>query len=201
MNIIIRPVEAKDAKDLHEIRIMKGVRENILGIASEPRSKTEQFVQSAGSPGSHELVAEFNGKVVGSIGMQVAGSPRLSHGAGFGMMIHKDYQGKGIGSRLLEEMLDIADNWLMLKRVELTVFTDNERAIGLYQKFGFEFEGVKKFGAVRNGRYDDLYYMARYRNLPEEAYITSELSDNDSTNMNEQLQSNEIIEEWNNERD
>ena len=34
----------------------------------------------------------------------------------------------------MESLLDIADNWLILKRVELSVFTDNERAVRLYEK-------------------------------------------------------------------
>lgn len=51
------------------------------------------------------------------------------------------WQGKGVGSRLLGELLDIADNWMNLRRVELTVYTDNAPALALYRKFGFETEG------------------------------------------------------------
>lgn len=68
----------------------------------------------------------------------------------------------GIGKKLLEEILDIADNWLMLVRVELGVYTDNEKAIGLYKSLGFEKEGIKKYSAIRNGKYVDEYMMARY---------------------------------------
>jgi len=49
----------------------------------------------------------------------------------------------------------------MLVRVELTVFTDNERAIHLYEKFGFVKEGVKRLAAIRNGKYEDVLMMAR----------------------------------------
>jgi putative acetyltransferase len=51
----------------------------------------------------------------------------------------------------MEAILDIADNWLKLKRVELSVFTDNEPAIALYKKMGFVVEGTKKYSAVRRG--------------------------------------------------
>ena len=44
----------------------------------------------------------------------------------------------------MESLLDIADKGLMLKRVELTVFTDNERAVHLYESLGFVIEGTKK---------------------------------------------------------
>jgi putative acetyltransferase len=47
--------------------------------------------------------------------------------------------------------------------VELEVYTDNERAIGLYEKYGFDPEGIKRKNAVRNGRYADVLMMARIR--------------------------------------
>lgn len=48
-------------------------------------------------------------------------------------------------------------------RLELTVFTDNERAIALYRKFGFEAEGTHRAYALRDGRYADVLAMARLR--------------------------------------
>ena len=65
-------------------------------------------------------------------------------------------------------MLDLADNWLMLVRVELEVFTDNVKAIHLYEKLGFEKEGCKRMTTVRNGRYVDEYVMARLRPVGKE---------------------------------
>jgi len=78
-------------------------------------------------------------------------------------MVHKDYQGMGIGKALLKEVLDLADNWLKLVRVELSVFVDNERAINLYKSLGFQIEGTKKYAAIKNGEYADEYVMARYK--------------------------------------
>ena len=48
-------------------------------------------------------------------------------------------------------------------RVELEVYADNERAIHLYEKLGFEQEGLLRMTTVRNGRYVDEYKMARIR--------------------------------------
>ena len=63
----------------------------------------------------------------------------------------------------MKAILDLADNWLMLVRVELEVFADNERAIRLYEKFGFEKEGLLRMTTVRCGQYADEYKMARLR--------------------------------------
>ncbi|WP_133154143.1 GNAT family N-acetyltransferase, partial [Vibrio sp. 10N.261.49.E11] len=48
-----------------------------------------------------------------------------------------------------------------IKRMELTVYTDNERAINLYKKFGFVIEGESAGFAFRNGEYVAVYHMAR----------------------------------------
>lgn len=59
----------------------------------------------------------------------------------------------GVGSKLMEIMLDMADNWLMLVRVELTVYCNNEQAIRMYEKYGFEIEGTRRAGSIRFGKY------------------------------------------------
>ena len=83
--------------------------------------------------------------------------------ATLGMGVHDDFQNKGVGTRLLQAVLDLADNWLNLKRVELQVFTDNARAVHLYEKFGFIVEGTHEAFAFREGEYVDAYYMARVK--------------------------------------
>jgi putative acetyltransferase len=167
MEILIRPVEPRDACGINELRRMPGVFENILGIPSERLKKAEDWL-AALDENTHSFVAVIgsgtaNEKIVGDIGLTVYNSARTRHSAVIGMMVHKDYQGQGIGTKLLKAALDIADNWLMLVRVELDVYTGNEAGIALYQKFGFEFEGVKRKAAIRNGEYVDVYIMARVK--------------------------------------
>ncbi|HEX3053108.1 MAG TPA: GNAT family N-acetyltransferase, partial [Aggregatilineaceae bacterium] len=68
-----------------------------------------------------------------------------------------------IGSALLMAAIDLAENWLNLSRIELEVFVDNEPALKLYRKFGFEIEGMLKDFAFRDGKYVDTYAMARIK--------------------------------------
>ncbi|WP_055069918.1 GNAT family N-acetyltransferase [Clostridium massiliamazoniense] len=169
MEVIIRAIHIKDAKDINEMRVMDGVKENILSITSERISKSEEFIESLGN-NDHTYVAEIfeNGKskVVGICGLSISQNPRLKHCGVIGIMVNKNYQKKGIGRMLLEKVIDLADNWLMLVRLELSVFCDNERAINLYKSLGFVEEGIKKYAAIRNGKYDDEFIMARYnRNI------------------------------------
>lgn len=165
VDFIIRPVRIEDAETINEMRRMDGVKENILGVSSERISGTEYFINNL-TPNDHMLVAEVDEEgvkmVVGAVSLHVGGTPRMRHAANIGIMVHRDYQGKGIGTALLKEIIDLADNWLMLIRLELSVFVDNERAIKLYESLGFKIEGRKRFASIRRGKYEDEYLMARY---------------------------------------
>ena len=114
-----------------------------------------------------KLVALHQDLVIGSIGLEQFTRIRRSHAGSFGMGVLPAWQGKGVGSKLLATALDIADNWMNLQRVELSVYADNEAAIGLYRKFGFETEGLFRDYAVRDGRLVDTLSMARLRRTPK----------------------------------
>ena len=107
------------------------------------------------------LVATVAGEVIGNLGLTRFTRPRRAHVGEIGMAVRDDWQGKGVGSALIEAALDLADNWLGLRRIELHVHADNERAIALYRKFGFEVEGTHRAYAIRNGVYVDSLSMAR----------------------------------------
>lgn len=114
--------------------------------------------------GSVSLVAEVDGKVIGHAAIICRSkSPRRKHVGEIGMAVHPGWKRKGIGSSLLEALLDLSERWLNLSRIELTVFVDNEAAVGLYKKYGFEIEGTHKNYAFRDGEFVDCYCMAKLR--------------------------------------
>jgi putative acetyltransferase len=166
MTFSIRPIEVKDARGVNLLRRMPGVFETILGIPSERVLRNEEYLKNL-DPNVHQFVAivenEGDEIVAGTAALQVFANHRLRHSASIGMMVHKDYQGMGIGNALLTALLDIADNWLMLVRVELEVFVDNTAAIHLYKKHGFKVEGTRQCASIRNGVYADDYLMARIK--------------------------------------
>ena len=78
-----------------------------------------------------------------------------------GIGILPQWQGRGVGRKLLARLLDWADNWGNVLRVELHVHADNERAIALYRSMGFVEEGRHRAYALKNGRFIDSFSMAR----------------------------------------
>ena len=172
MQFTIRPVQAGDGKGINALRRMPGVFENTLGIPSERIQRNEEHIQSLGR-NDHQFVAVTQGtdgeeQIIGMAGLGVYENPRSRHVAGVGIMVHTEYQRQGVGMQLMEALPDIADNWLMLVRMELTVLVDNTPAIAMYEKLGFVIEGTKRAEAVRNGRYIDTYMMARIQHLPDQ---------------------------------
>lgn len=82
------------------------------------------------------------------------------------MMVDASHHGRGIGSRLLAAAIDLAENWLNVTRIELTVFVDNRAAVALDEKHGFRIEGESRDYALRDGAYASVYRMARLRPRP-----------------------------------
>jgi putative acetyltransferase len=160
--IQVRAVRASDWRDLYEIwtdrRVCWGTRQVPLQPEDTIRKKIENPPD-----GMYGLVAEVDGRVVGHTNLHRGRSPRAQHVAGCGIAVHPDHWNQGVGSALMTAVVDLADNWLDLKRIELEVYTDNAAAIHLYEKFGFVLEGTKRKYAFREGEYVDAHVMARVR--------------------------------------
>lgn len=118
------------------------------------------------APQDRILVAVTDAGVVGNLGLHPVTNVRRSHVAHIGMAVRDDWHGKGVGTALMRAALDLADNWLNLLRLELTVYTDNEAALRLYRAHGFVLEGTHRAYALRAGRYVDAHAMARLHPAP-----------------------------------
>ncbi len=165
--IIVRPVHPDDAADLYAIVSDPRVNTTLVQTPSMEFGETVSWLENR-KPGQHRLVAEVDGKVVGSCGLTQNQQPRMMHSGRLGLMVHANYWGQGVGSALMAAQMNLADNWLNLHRIELEVLTDNPSAVHLYKKFGFEIEGTRRknvFGG--DGRFHDEYQMARLHNTAE----------------------------------
>lgn len=158
----VRPPHPDDALDLHEMLSHPAVGRTTLQMPSQELSKVEERVNNPQS-NVYRYVAEVEGRAIGSISLVRPKNARRDHSGSIGMGVHPDYWGRGVGSALMEAVVDLADKWLNLKRVELDVNVDNAAGIRLYENFGFEVEGTRRFHAYGDGRWADSYFMARIR--------------------------------------
>jgi L-phenylalanine/L-methionine N-acetyltransferase len=158
MDLHIRPIRLEDSAALYEIRRQPEVQKFTTAMP------TERQVDFFGRLGAHDhvLVAELDGRVVGVAGLH-GKEGKFRHAAGVGIAVHDAFAGRGVGRALMERIVDVADNWLNLVRVELEVFADNERAKRLYERLGFVEEGRKRKAVFRAGQYIDELLMARVR--------------------------------------
>jgi putative acetyltransferase len=160
--IRVRGMNGADWRGLYEIQTDRRVCWGTLQVPFQSEDEVRKKVENP-PEGMHRLVAEVDGRVVGATNLHRFRSPRKRHAADCGISVHPDYWNRGVGSALMAALLDLADNWLDLKRVELEVFSDNAAAIHLYEKFGFVIEGTKRKYAFREGEYVDTHVMARVR--------------------------------------
>lgn len=162
MDILIRHAKEEDYRALTELFSQPTVIEGTLQLPFPAESLWKKRL-AENSDDVHVLVAEVEGKVVGNLALQIGQKIRRRHAASIGMAVHDEWQRRGIGSKLLEAAIHLADNWLNLVRIELTVFVNNEAAITLYKKYGFVEEGVLKKYAFQAGELVDTVSMARIR--------------------------------------
>jgi putative acetyltransferase len=164
--VTIRAMEPSDAAGVSALIGGEGVVAGTLQMPDMAVASRVEHMQKI-EPGTCRLVAEAGGRIVGSAGLYMTGnSMRRSHARMLGIGIAAEWQGKGLGRRLMERLLDWADNWANVLRVELVVHADNDHAIALYRSMGFVDEGVHRAYAMKNGRFVDALFMARLHPSP-----------------------------------
>ena len=160
--IQIRAAEPTDAEAYYEVFTGPSATANTLQI---PWQSLEVFRGRLASSDAnrHSLVAVIDGRVVGMCSLHLETNPRRRDCASIGMAVFDDFHGQGVGSAMMRALMELADGWYCLRRVELTVWADNAAAVHLYEKFGFVIEGTASQYALRAGEYVDAYYMARVK--------------------------------------
>jgi putative acetyltransferase len=173
--ITVRRATLADAAAFVRINGDPEVLPNLLQVPYPSEEVWKSRLGEILAPGKPDvlLVAERPGvdgrppQVLGNAGLMASGAAlRRRHVMNLGIAIASDAQGQGVGSTLMQALCDWADHWGQVLRIELTVFTDNARAIALYRRFGFVQEGLHRGYALRGGVYADTYSMARLHPAP-----------------------------------
>jgi len=126
------------------------LKQEIAFIESKRKNKAQLFV-----------VGIVDETIVAALGIVPGKRKRVSHCGEFGMTVKKNYWSVGIGSLLIDYLLDWAKRRGVIKKINLSVRTDNLRAINLYLKKGFLIEGRNRRGMQIDGESFDFYYMGK----------------------------------------
>jgi len=153
-----------------ERRHIAGFREVVDGVARErrylafleapPMARMRRFVLDGLRTGISQYVAVDADRVVGWCDVVPKSHETLRHSGTLGMGVAASHRGIGVGAALLRTTLDGAFA-RGLTRVELVVRVDNEPAIMLYRRHGFEFEGRLRRYILVDGAAHDALQMAR----------------------------------------
>jgi len=160
---VVRPARPEDATTLVALGTAIGREEGAWLLTSmswrsvgEERSYLRALKRY---PDAAVYVAEDAGQLVGRLSLARDPHPASHHVADLGLMVAETHRGRGIGRLLLEQ----AAAWARdagVRKLELHVFPWNEPAIRLYERFGFEREGVRREHYRRDGEYVDAILMA-----------------------------------------
>ena len=160
--LLIRHSGPGDAAALRDLYAQPHAYDGTLQL---PYPSEEQWQQRLAlcNEQQRSLVAERDGCVVGQLMLTTFERHRRKHVASLSLAVSAASQRQGVASALLSAAIDLCDNWLAIRRLELTVYTDNDAAIALYRKYGFIIEGEHTDFAFRNGGYVNAYTMARVK--------------------------------------
>ncbi|MGZ9849413.1 GNAT family N-acetyltransferase [Macrococcus psychrotolerans] len=162
----IRSVNINDAEGILEYcKIVGGETDNLLfgseGLGFSVETERTIIENIAAKEKDIMLVAMDEDNVVGIGNIMGNGRMRIEHQARLAISVRKDYWGQGVGSRMMQALIDFAKE-RSIEIITLEVYHDNESAINLYQKFGFKEIGYFKNYSKVNDEYKDAVLMNLY---------------------------------------
>ena len=166
-DLVLRAARPQDAEALVAMMNLPGFRWGTTRLPFQSPEEVRDGLEKR-LPDGCKLVALAGGELVGTASLSRS-TGRRAHIGGIGMGVHDDWVGHGIGTALMSALVDFADAWLGLLRLELDVNVDNVPALALYRRFGFEVEGTHRGHVLRGGQFVDGYSMARLNGLHRRA--------------------------------
>jgi len=161
--IAIRPAEGSDAAALVTLAAAIGREPGGWLLTTEawrPVADERRYLKAVRRHADAAVFVAVDGdRIVGRLSLARDPHPASSHVADLGMMVAASHRRRGIGRTLLDTAVVWARS-AAVSKLELHVFPWNEAAIGLYETYGFEREGVRRRHYLRDGEAVDALLMA-----------------------------------------
>ena len=165
--LLIREAEAEDAAELVTFLNCVSLETDFTSLDGDGILLTSEEMaiflnKQASWDNQITLLAFLNDKIAGIVNITADQRKRVRHIGDLFIVIGKKYWNNGLGSLLLEEVVEWAQASGILRRLQITVQTRNLAAVHLYQKHGFAIEGRQERGAyIEEGEFIDVYLMGR----------------------------------------
>lgn len=162
--IIIRKVKKEDTAQVVEYMSSIGGESDNLTFGEGELKMTieaeENFIEDINSKDNAIMIAALmNNQIVGSATLRAGERNRVKHVGEFGITVRKAYWGQGVGSALLNYLIEWARSTGIIRKINLRVRADNENGIKLYEKYGFQREGLITREFYINGEFYDAIAM------------------------------------------
>lgn len=160
-SIVILPARLEWAESFRScVDLVAKEKKYFLMTEAPVLERIRDFLAKLNTAGHPHFFAVKGNRVVGWCNVKRFDSPARAHAGELSMGLHPQYRGQGLGKKLILACLREC-RILDYHKVELTVFTDNERAIRLYESLGFEQEGYVKDYARLSGAFKDAWIMGQ----------------------------------------
>lgn len=159
--VIIR--EADETDDFAIKDVVKSVAaEKYYIVPEDSREDWHETIKEIKKRKGVIIVAQVKDKIVGMAYLVRGKFEKNKHVASLGITILKSYRQMGIGTAMMNHLLEWAKKQESLEKITLEVFLTNKPAINLYRKLGFEIEGVRKKQYKIGEKYVDEVTMAKF---------------------------------------
>jgi RimJ/RimL family protein N-acetyltransferase len=159
--IIRKPLVDDAEKIINYLNQVGGESDNLLFGKNEFHLNVEQereYLKNVNNDGnSLFLVGLMDDEIISIAQLSSSNRKRIAHNFDLGISVKQAFCHKGIGSAMVEELVNFAKT--NHKNINLSVKASNVNAINLYEKFGFKKVGCHKNYLCINGEYDDQILM------------------------------------------
>lgn len=165
--MVIREIKMEDADNyLHMLLNLDNETKFMMfepGERSTDINNIKNIIEESVNVNNLILVAIENENIIGFLSLERGVPKRIRHTGYIVVGIRRNFRGMGVGSKLFSKL----DEWVMennITRLELSVICSNTVAKHLYEKNGFEVEGVRKNSMIIDDKYVDEFTMAKIYN-------------------------------------
>ena len=163
---VVRSAQSEDAAAL--LAYIRPVAQETEFFVLEPdefpatQEQERKWIQDhLDDPGKIVLLAETAGAIIGNVSFENGPYRRIAHRGSLGIAVVGEWRGRGVGTALLQTLLEWAEASPLIEKVGLEVFATNETAIRLYKRLGFVEEG-RRFKDIKRGPGDYVDTVAMY---------------------------------------